>query len=54
MSKMLENAKSAAEKNWSLLASGMLGLGAVACPCPTCVGGTVAFFLNWLRERLLP
>lgn len=51
---MLEKTRVAAEKNWSLLASCLFGLGAIACPCPTCIGGTIAFFLNWVRGKLRP
>jgi len=52
VNKMLEKLRAAAEKDWSLLAAGLFGLGATACPCPTCIGGTLAFFLNWVREKI--
>ncbi len=38
--------------NASLAAGALLGVGAVACPCPFCVGSALLFLLNGIREEL--
>jgi len=38
--------------NESLAAGGLLGVGAVACPCPTCICSSLLFLINGIREKL--
>jgi len=38
--------------NESLAAGALLGVGAAACPCPTCIGASLLFLLNAIREKL--
>ncbi|MCX6771836.1 MAG: hypothetical protein NTX79_07310 [Candidatus Micrarchaeota archaeon] len=41
--------------NESLAAGGLLALGAAACPagpCPACIGPSLLFLINGIREKL--
>lgn len=38
--------------NESLAAGALLGVGAVACPCPFCIGTSLLFLINGIREKL--
>jgi hypothetical protein len=38
--------------NEALAIGTLLGLGAVACPCPTCIMTTATFLLHSLSEKL--
>jgi len=41
--------------NESLAAGGLLALGAAACPagpCPACIGSSLLFIINGIREKL--
>jgi hypothetical protein len=38
--------------NESLVIGAILGLGAAACPCPTCIISSAAFVANSIREKI--
>ena len=38
--------------NESLAIGALWGLGAIACPCPVCIMGTLGLIANGVREKL--
>ncbi len=35
----------------SFIAGGLMGIAAIGCPCPVCIGSSAAFILNGLKEK---
>jgi len=48
----VSNEKLLKKGNESLVTGALLGVGAAACPCPFCMGSSLLFLLNAIREKL--